>query len=404
LGLHKKKILLISQHFYPEIGSAANRMKNIYIELKEKGFDVKVLTLEPRYPSRELYEDQQFWNEPLIDEKDIIRIDPSIKKQSGSILKRLYLYLEVMVRFIGTIFKQKAEFDYIFVTSPPIFVGVAGLIAKWKLKAPLILDIRDLWPESLTGVQVFSNPLILKTAYKVEEILYKKATKIIVNSRSFIQYMTNKNVSKDKITFLPNSLTESELAYEEAQLEKENITVIYTGNLGLAQDLHKFMKTAALLKENKSINFSIIGYGKNTNEVKNYIDSNGLSNVTLHTAKSRNETLKLVASADIAYVSLVNQEVFKTVLPGKIIDYMCVKKPIIGDVAGYASEIIHEANCGIILKEDTPEELVENIYKLANDPNLRKNYGENGYQYAYKNLRWKTNINVLLKVMEDIHE
>lgn len=404
MGLHKKKILLISQHFYPEIGSAANRMKNIYIELKEKGFDVKVLTLEPRYPSRELYEDKQFWNEPLIDEKDIIRIDPSIKKHSGSILKRLYLYLEVMVRFIGSIFKQKAEFDYIFVTSPPIFVGVAGLIAKWKLKAPLILDIRDLWPESLTGVQVFSNPLILKTAYKVEDILYKKATKIIVNSRSFIQYMTNKNVSKDKITFLPNSLTESELAYKEAQLEKENITVIYTGNLGLAQDLHKFMKTAALLKENTSINFSIIGYGKNTNEVKNYIESNGLSNVTLHTAKSRNETLKLVASADIAYVSLVNQEVFKTVLPGKIIDYMCVKKPIIGDVAGYASEIIQEANCGMILKEDTPEELVENIYKLANDPNLRKNYGENGYQYAYKNLRWKTNINVLLNVMEDIHE
>ncbi|WP_218276327.1 hypothetical protein, partial [Pseudomonas sp. FW305-BF6] len=67
----KKRILLISQHFYPEIGSAANRLKNIYMELHAKGYDVKVLTLEPRYPSKELYENERFWDSDL-NEDDVI--------------------------------------------------------------------------------------------------------------------------------------------------------------------------------------------------------------------------------------------------------------------------------------------------------------------------------------------
>ncbi|MEH7400107.1 glycosyltransferase family 4 protein [Gottfriedia acidiceleris] len=402
---NKKKILLITQHFYPEIGSAANRLKNIYLELKEKNYDVKVLTLHPRYPSRELYENKRFWNEKLIDEDDIVRVDTSIKTHSTSIIKRLYLYLEVMFRFIGAIFKYKKEFDYIFVTSPPIFVGIAGLIAKWRLKAPLILDIRDLWPESLVGVKVFSNKLILSTAYKVEKLLYKKATRIIVNSRSFINYMTNKNVPAEKIKFVPNSLSEEELSIEvPSNDDSQKIEVTYTGNLGFAQDLNKLLSVAEMFKENPNIFFTIVGYGKNTNEVKKYIEDKQLENVTLHTAKSRNDTLKIVSESDIAYVSLVEQEVFKTVLPGKIIDYMSVKKPIIGNVSGYAGEIIESANCGIVLKEGSVQELYEKIIELANNPASRKTLGENGYNYAYKNLRWKTNINVLIQVMEEIHE
>jgi glycosyltransferase involved in cell wall biosynthesis len=401
----KQKVLLMSQHFYPEIGSAANRMKNLYIELKEKQYDVKVLTLHPRYPNPEMYRDERFWNEEMIDEEEVIRIDPSIKSHSGSIIKRLVLYLEVMLRFIAEIFKLKKEYDVIFVTSPPIFVGVAGLIAKWRLKTDLILDVRDLWPESLTGVKVFTNRFILSTAYKIESLLYRKATRIIVNSRSFINYMTSKGVPQEKISFMPNSLTEEELSPHSFIEEKEGtIEVIYTGNLGLAQDIQKLIQVAVALKEEKAIRFTIVGYGHHVKELQNVIDEKELHHVTLHSAKSRKETLDLVAKSDIAYVSLVEQEVFKTVLPGKIIDYMSVKKPIIGDVLGYAKEIITTANCGIVSERNTVDELVQNIMKLAKDKQLRRELGENGYKYAYEHLRWKTNINVLINVMEDIHE
>lgn len=82
-----------------------------------------------------------------------------------------------------------------------------------------------------------------------------------------------------------------------------------------------------------------------------------------------------MAKAHIAYVSLVDEKVFQTVLPGKIIDYMCMKKPIVGDVSGYAEKVINEAQCGLISHDRTVKELGEHILRLAENEILRKNRG-----------------------------
>ncbi|MBD3022372.1 glycosyltransferase WbuB, partial [Bacillus anthracis] len=74
-----KKILMVTQNFYPEIGSASNRMKNIYLELNERGYDVKILTSDPSYPNRNLYKDSSYWYDENI-EKDIVRIHPKTRK------------------------------------------------------------------------------------------------------------------------------------------------------------------------------------------------------------------------------------------------------------------------------------------------------------------------------------
>jgi glycosyltransferase involved in cell wall biosynthesis len=401
-----KRVLLISQHFYPEIGSAANRMKNIYIELRELGYKVDVLTLVPRYPNQEMYKDEKYWNEP-VNEDDVIRIDPSIKNHNGSMIKRLFLYLQVMLGFIMEILRLPKHYDVIFVTSPPIFVGAAGLIAKWKLKTKFILDIRDLWPESLIGVGVLNNKLILKGSYAFEKFLYKQADKIVVNSKSFITYMSSKGVNPQKITFIPNSLTEEELMFNPIELKEQNqekISVLYTGNLGLAQDLNKLLAVAEQMKNVKNVQFKILGYGKNVEQVNEYIEQKNLLNVELLSARNRKDTLLQIQQADIAYVSLVESDVFKTVLPGKIIDYMCMKKPIIADVSGYAEEIIKSADCGFVLNQNSNEEMIEIIDTLKDQPMLREKLGEQGYQYAFNNLRWKTNITKLVTLMEGLND
>ncbi|MES9683455.1 glycosyltransferase, partial [Gottfriedia acidiceleris] len=198
---------------------------------------------------------------------------------------------------------------------------------------------------------------------------------------------------------------EDELNLYSKETIKENntFTITYTGNLGLAQDLNKFLAVAKKMRDVQNITFKILGYGKNVKQVHEYINQNNLHNVELLSARSRNETLLEVSKADIAYVSLVESDVFKTVLPGKIIDYMCMKKPIIADVSGYAEEIIQHANCGYVLKKGTLEEMVDEINNFRENPSLRIELGENGYQYAYHNLRWKTNINKLVKVMEGLN-
>lgn len=401
-----KKVLVIAQNFYPEIGSAANRIKNIYSELNEKGYDVTILTTDPRYPNENLYKKKEFWDEASLNSDDIIRVKPKVKKYTNNMLRRLFLYLEITVLFIMAILRMDKKYDYIFVSTPPIFIGIAGIFAKKRLKAELLLDVRDLWPESLLGVGVFANRFVLSIAYALEKLLYRTADQIIVNSAGFIPYLELKNVKREKISFMPNSLTEKELHMVDnkqvmAYSNAETVEVIYTGNIGLAQDVLKLIDVAEFLKDKENIKFKIIGYGFKSYRVAEVIKEKNLSNIEIIKAKSRKKTLQEVAKAHIAYVSLVDEKVFQTVLPGKIIDYMCMKKPIVGDVSGYAEKVINNAQCGLISQDRTVKELGEHIIKLAENEILRRKIGSNGHKHAFQYLRWKNNIKVLTSLMEE---
>ncbi|KZE64063.1 glycosyltransferase WbuB [Fictibacillus phosphorivorans] len=398
-----KKVLIITQNFYPEIGSAANRITNIYNELKDKGYDVTILTTEPSYPNRNLYKDTDFWNDQG-QMNDVVRIHTNTRRYTSSIFNRLLLYLEVALKFILKIKKMNTKYDFVFVSTPPIFVGLAGLFAKHKFSSKLILDVRDLWPESLLGVGVFTNKFVLKLAFALEMFLYKKADHIIVNSEGFISYIAAKGIHKKRIQFMPNSLTEAELNSSLLQGANDKIEVIYTGNIGLAQDISKLIEVAELLKSYTFIRFKVIGYGYKRSELKQLIEEKGLQNIVFLKALNRKNALKEVASSHIAYVSLVEETVFKKVLPGKIIDYMSMGKPIVGDVSGYAKEVIEKAQCGLTSNDRSVEILAQQIVKLANDAVLREEYGRNGHRFAFENLRWKKNINVLINMLEERNE
>ncbi|WP_025702823.1 glycosyltransferase, partial [Paenibacillus forsythiae] len=116
------------------------------------------------------------------------------------------------------------------------------------------------------------------------------------------------------------------------------------------------------------------------------------------------KAVEATGSADIAFVSLVNEDVFDTVLPGKIIDYMCMGKPIVGAISGYAAEVIERANCGYVSRARRSEEIQRYIMELMESEALRKQLGDNGSEYAYRNFRWEENIRVLTKVLEREYE
>ncbi|MEH7275902.1 glycosyltransferase WbuB, partial [Neobacillus vireti] len=85
-----KRVLIISQHFYPEIGSHANRIKHLYIQLKKRDFDVTIFTTEPSYPNKKIYEGWDFWDEPSLNFEidNIVRIGIKNRKYSNSIFNR----------------------------------------------------------------------------------------------------------------------------------------------------------------------------------------------------------------------------------------------------------------------------------------------------------------------------
>lgn len=396
-----KKILIITQNFYPELGSAGNRLKNIYLLLKQRGYDIQVLTTEPTYPNREIYKENFFWNENEINkDSSVIRVSVKNKKYNSSFLSRLLYYLEIMIKMLKEIRKEPKKFDIIFVSSPPIFVAFVGLIAKFKSKSKLILDIRDLWPESLKGVKVCHHPIIVESFRMLEKLLYKKADHIVINSEGFFHYLSEHSpLVKEKVTFIPNSARENELISSNSA--KTALKVIYVGNIGLAQNVHIIRNLAEKLHDHQ-IEFLIVGYGVEKKELFDYIHKKNLINVKIVNPMTRKECLDLMSGCDIGIVTLKEATVFETVLPGRIIDYITCGIPIVGSIAGYSKTIIEQEGIGLVTSNSSSEEMLANIMKIYHDPALLKKMQRNCHKLIRKKFMWETNIKKLINIIEEI--
>ncbi|MEH7180577.1 glycosyltransferase family 4 protein [Neobacillus vireti] len=393
-----KRVLIISQHFYPEIGSHANRIKHLYIQLKKRDFDVTIFTTEPSYPNKKIYEGGDFWDEPSLNcEKDnIVRIGIKNRKYSNSIFNRLYYYLEIALKMILLIIKDKKKYDYVFATSPPIFTGFVGLFAKYRYRSNFILDVRDLWPESLKGVGVFNYPFVLSIFGALEKLLYKKANKIVINSLAFKKYIQEKaSIASEKILFIPNGAVKDELASLPIN-DHSDKKIIYAGNLGLAQDTEFIHHLVPHLNEQR-IKLTIIGYGINKKQLVDSIKQ--YKNVTVVNPMTRKAVFRVIAEHDLGLVTLKDKEVFKTVLPGKIIDYLTCGVPVVGVIDGYSKQIVERERVGIAINGNDPEQMLKPINELLENHSLRNEMSQRAQQLILKEFNWDKNIEKLVEYM-----
>ncbi|WP_241559239.1 glycosyltransferase family 4 protein [Lysinibacillus halotolerans] len=391
------KVLMITQNFYPEIGSASNRMKNIYQLLKEKGYEITVLTTVASYPNQNLYKNKDFWNDMNLNEaQHIHRVTVKKRKYSLNMISRLLFYLEFTLKMIFFVLFNRGKYDIVFVSSPPIFIGIAGVIAKFRYRAKMVLDIRDLWPESLKGVGVFNYTPILWFFTRVEKFLYKKSDAIVVNSPRFSKHIQQvANIPEENIIFLPNAAREFEI-HEEIHDDKL-FKAIYTGNIGLAQDVD-FLKSLAKELDKEKVHLSIVGYGMKREELKQFVAEQQLNHISFIAPTTREECLVLNRQHDVGILALTKNEVFDTVLPGKLIDYMTSGLPLIASVSGFSKQLIEKYNVGYITESRDAKEIVEHILYLKNHPNTRMEMKSNSIRLVRNHFYWEKNILELINL------
>lgn len=396
------KVLLITQHFPPEIGAASNRMNNIAYYLNKENINLTVLTSEPTYPNKELYKNIS-WNKKDNDLEniDILRVKSPYKDYSSNKIKRIGLYLNFMVRGVFDVLKKKKKFDRIIVTSPPIFAAVIGVILKRSYKSKLILDIRDLWPDSIKGLKLFKNEIVLKPAYIFEDIMYKKADKIIINSKGFIGPLKDKGLEEEKIVYIPNGIMKQELNKIDKKLKKSNdiIEIVYAGTIGYAQGIDSLIEIANNLKSHTNIKFKIIGTGVELEKINNLIKCYNLNNVELLGVISKDEVFTKLSKCHIGFIHLKDIDVFKTVIPSKIFEYMLAELPIVAGVKGYISNMINENKIGLVSQPYDIKSMSEDILKLANDQRLRQELIDNQYKLLKEEFIWDQNIKKLIELL-----
>lgn len=406
----KEKVLIISEVFYPEIGSGANRITNLVIELKKNGYIVDVVTSEPSYPNKDIYKEEGYRDlekeNYIYTGSNIHRVRTSKVKRTTNFFIRLYIYINFFFKSIFSIIFRRSKYNLVIATIPSPFSGVLGIIAKIRFRCKFILDIRDLWPECIKNVGLFrKNKFLLKIAYGLEKVIFKFTDSIVINSDGFKEYII-KNKYKKNVVFIPNGLHISEIEKYEKVSRKTNkyekFTVIYTGMIGLPQNVTSLVRVARNLRHIEDIEFKIIGTGIQKDKVLELIEHYNLKNINVYEPMPKNKVVEEVAKCHIGLAHLRKDSAFDLVIPGKVIDYMGIGIPIVAGVEGYAAKVINDSKSGLVVEPDDYVELSKAIMKIYNDKSLHKYYSINGIDYCLNNFCIENNLIKYVELIEKV--
>lgn len=363
------KILVVCQYYYPE----PFRISDICEELVKNGNEVTVLTGIPNYPEGIIYEG--YGNGDKSDEYingvHIIRCY-TIPRKKGAFYRLLNYYSyaissSLKILFNGVKAADGSEFDVVFVNQlSPVMMAYAGMLYKWKHNKKLVLYCLDLWPESLAAGGIKKNSLIYKLFDRISGQIYKSCDQILVTSKSFIGYLSQKfAISKNSFTYLPQyaeDLFENVASKAEA---KKTIDFVFAGNIGTLQSVDTIIEAAELLKDNKQLLFHIVGGGIELASLQDEVKAKNLENVIFYGRRPVEEMPKFYSMADAMLVTLIGDPLLSLTLPGKVQSYMAAGKAIIGAIDGETKTIVEEAQCGFISKSGDSKALAESILRFS---------------------------------------
>jgi glycosyltransferase involved in cell wall biosynthesis len=390
------KIVILTQYFYPEIGAAPIRFYEIAQDLRRRGYEVTVVTTFPSHRMKGI--PKEYRNKFFIKEKmgrfEVLRVW-SYPSQEKKFFKRLLTYFSfVLTSLFGLI--QAGEYDLIIVHSPPLFTGISALMINFIKKTPFVFSVSDLWPQVVVDLGKVKNKLVIKASEWLEQLIYKKAWKIIAVSEGIHRAIVDKGIPEEKVTYLPNGVNVEVFSPRKKKkelVEKYNLenrrTFLYAGNFGYAFDVQSILKAAQILeKKGENISFLLVGNGPEKSELMRKAREMNLNNVHFIEPQPVDVISDYYALSTATLVPMKKSKFPERHKPARLYASMSCKKPIIYCGNGEPVKMINEAKCGIVVEPENPWSLVEAILKLSRNPKLAEKLGENGREYVLKHYTW----------------
>jgi UDP-N-acetylglucosamine 2-epimerase (non-hydrolysing) len=406
-----KKILFLTHYFPPEGNAPANRVYEMARQWVEDGHQVTVVTGAPNVPDGVVYPgyQNQIYHRESIDNINVIRVITYLAPNKGT-LRRILNYISFMITaWIAGICVPKP--DIVIATSPQFFCGWAGVLVSKCRRRPFILEIRDIWPESIVAVGAMTNKRIIHFLEWLEKWMYRLADHIVTVGEGYKEQLLAKGVDARKLTVIPNGINADDYIPREPAgdlrrrfgLNGEFICA-YLGTIGMAAKLEIVLDAARHLKDNciPSVKFMIIGDGAERERLQQQAADEGLENVIFTGRQEKRQIPEFLASVDACLVHLKKTDLFKSVLPSKIFEAAAMQKPIIMGVQGYAADLIRRSGAGICIEPENHEDLCNAVLSLASEPDLARQYGQQGRSYILSHFDRRTLSRQYEKLIENL--
>jgi colanic acid biosynthesis glycosyl transferase WcaI len=406
------KILYISQYFPPEMGAPAARASELSKHWADAGHDVTVLTGFPNHPTGVVPSEYRKKFRRLVSCEQVhgVKLVRSwlLPFPNRKAYERMLNYSSFCLSAASTgLFLSRP--DVVIATSPQLLVALAGWwVARCK-RVPFVFEVRDLWPESLAAVGAGDgNSLLHRTLAKIAGFLYRHADRIAVVTLAFEDHLVRHwPVPRKKISVVENGVETDLFAPQPATaLRKElaaegKFVVSYIGTIGMAHSLETILESAAKLRgTNPEIIFLVVGEGAEKERIILLARELGLDNVRFVDQQPREEIPTYICASDACLVLLKKNDVFKTVIPTKMLEFMSCARPVILGVDGQARTILEKAEAGLIIEPENSEALTNAICTLASNPEMAGKLGRNGRDYIVRNCSRRETAEKYIRVLE----
>lgn len=372
------KILFLTDNFPPEVNAPANRTHEHCKEWVEKGVEVTVITCAPNFPKGKVYDGykNKLYQTEMIDGIKVIRVWSYIAANEGFVKRILdYISYAVMAFFAG-LFKKT---DLIVATSPQFFTAVSGRWLAFFKRKKWVMEVRDLWPESIIAVGAMKRNRAIRYFEWIEKRLYKSANHIVVVTDTFKKKIIERGISEDKISVFKNGanlelfIPKRRNEFLEQKLNLKNKFVFaYIGTHGMAHGLSFILNSIKNIEKTiPEIRFLFIGDGA---EKKNLVQQSKdlkLTNTIFIDSVTKKEVVEYLSLMDVALVNLKKSDTFKTVIPSKIFEAAAMGKPILLGLEGETQGIIEKYNAGICYEPENSKDLNKAIQQII-QPDIYK--------------------------------
>ena len=405
-------ILFLSHYFPPEVNAPASRTYENAKRWVRAGHRVTVLTCHPSHPGGVVYpgftNSVHAWGE--IDGIRVLRVGTYLSANKGFV-KRTSNYVSFMFSAVTQCWRVR-DVDLVVSTSPQFFCGMAGYFVSRLKRCPWVLEIRDLWPESIIAVGAIRNRRVIRALEGIESFLYRKADHIISLTKAFKRHITARGVDEEKVSIVTNGADLERYApggrmnevRRELGLGEDVFLASYIGTHGMAHGLGTVLRAAKRLENEPSVRFLLVGDGAEREKLLHAREEMGLTNVIMLGQQPKERMPDFLAATDACLVLLIRSELFKTVLPSKIFEAMAMGRPIVLGVEGESRELVEEGGCGLCIEPENDAALADAVLKLAQNPGLRRELGERGQDYVARNFDRETLAMRYLGILEGVVE
>jgi colanic acid biosynthesis glycosyl transferase WcaI len=395
-----KRFLILTQHFPPEVGAAQIRLHAFAKQLQAHGHEVRVVTAMPNYPLGEVF--AAYRGKKLVREKlDGLHVTRTwIHPATGrNVLKRLLSYWSFAISSLPACMSEPKP-DFIFVESPPLFLGCTAYVCSRLRRVPFILNVSDLWPASARELGIVRSKTLLWFGEGLERFLYRKAHRITAQTdgiRAYIEAI----VGAGKMMVLYNGVDTSDfkpgVTASVPWVDPHEVAFLYAGTLGYAHCWDVILEAAALLRARSDIVFLLVGDGPEKARLVQQARLRNLENIRFVDRRPVTEMPGLFASCRATVVPMRKGELFKATRPSKIFPALACGSAVIFGGEGETAQLLLENHCGLVVPPENGGEFAAAVARLTDHPDEAREIGRRGRALVERQYGWDTLVGAWLQ-------